>query len=330
MLNQLDDDPFAPDHADDDPFAPDQLEEQGVMKQTRQFKLLVVDDDESVHHITKLILKRSEFPGWKPELLHAMSGREAKELLGINEDIAVVLLDVIMESDHAGLDVAQYIRGDLNNRTTQIIIRTGQPGAKADSGILATHDVNDFRTKSELTSDKLYTCVLAAVRNHEHIRSLEIRNRRLHDALACLGRLHQALSVESGEIRQSYHEFLRLLIGDHPAAATEGKKPTAAWFGFWNGGAEGVPEVLATSSASGADSEPPPPLPAPHGSVLSSVTLDSGWHRDDDGITGWMRIPGDGQLAVFHAPRSDALRQEEEPLVMIALSRLCGIPHTAS
>lgn len=315
MLNQLDDDPFAPDE-------PASLQ---VMEQEHHVKLLVVDDDESVHHITKLILQRSEFPGWKPVLLHAMSGREAKEVLGDNYDIAVVLLDVIMESDHAGLDVARFIREDLKNRTTQIIIRTGQPGGKADSGILATHDVNDFRTKSELTSDKLYTCVLAAVRNHQHIRVLESRNARLRTALACLGQLHQSIHAESEQLRRSYSEFLDILTRNDPASGSESKTPPSACFGFWRS-TDALPEILAATTPGEAGTDSGNPLPASHAAVLSSLSGDAGWHRDEEGVTGWMRLPNRSDSAFFHITPGASLQQEEEPLVSIALARLCGVP----
>jgi len=39
-----------------------------------------------------------------------------------------VLLDVIMETDQAGLDLVEFIRDTLKNETVRIILRTGQPG----------------------------------------------------------------------------------------------------------------------------------------------------------------------------------------------------------
>lgn len=63
------------------------------------------------------------------ELLTAHSGREAREIMKNEPDIALVLLDVVMESDDAGLQTARYIREELKNDKVRIVLRTGQPGS---------------------------------------------------------------------------------------------------------------------------------------------------------------------------------------------------------
>ena len=94
----------------------------------RAWKILIVDDDPDIHDVTELALTGLEFNGRGLQFLHAYSGQEARDVIAAQPDIALVLLDVVMESDHAGLDVVEYVRNVLGNRFIRIILRTGQPG----------------------------------------------------------------------------------------------------------------------------------------------------------------------------------------------------------
>lgn len=317
------------DCAADNPFAPEIQKDKDVVPVEQPCKVLVVDDDESVHHITKLILERSVFPGWKLDLLHATSGVEAKEVFARHRDIAVVILDVIMEHDEAGLDVARYIREELQNRFVRIIIRTGQAGIRPDGRLLATHDINDFRTKSELTSDKLYSCVLTAIRNHAEILSLQNTNATMQAALACLGRMHGFSQTEggSGVLEDAHAEFLRHLFAHEqpPVCHCTPKTPpvAVAWFGHWERGrGDGASVVQSIHAHLDAFGDPAPTLPASHRECLAHVSTGSGWHRDAYGVTGWMRSPGADRMTLFHATSAEFLAPDREAWVMIALSAL--------
>ncbi len=91
------------------------------------WKVLVVDDEPDVHDITKLTLNRFMLDERPLAFLHAYSGAQAKEILATESNIALVFLDVVMESDDAGLEVARWMRQDLGNQFTRIVLRTGQP-----------------------------------------------------------------------------------------------------------------------------------------------------------------------------------------------------------
>ena len=130
----------------------------------RPWKVLIVDDDEEVHKITKLALKELTFEDKPLRFLSAYSGKEAQELIAAHPDLAIVLLDVVMETENSGLEVVEYIRNILGNQLVRIILRTGQPGRLQENLIVLKYDINDYRTKTELTVQKLFTTVVTSLR----------------------------------------------------------------------------------------------------------------------------------------------------------------------
>jgi diguanylate cyclase (GGDEF)-like protein len=132
-----------------------------------------VDDDEEVHGVTRLVLEKIQFKGRRLELLDAYSAAEARRMFDEHDDIAIVLLDVVMESDDAGLRLVHDIRNDLGNTMVRIILRTGQAGRAPEERMIVDYDINDYKTKSELTAQKLFTTVIASLRSFETILTLE-------------------------------------------------------------------------------------------------------------------------------------------------------------
>ncbi len=147
--------------------------EQAASRQPAPWRVLIVDDDEEVHTVTRLILAKTVFKQRAVELLSAYSAAGAQQMLQTESDIAVVLLDVVMETDDAGLLLVHTIRHDLDNTAVRIILRTGQPGQAPEEQVIIDYDINDYKAKSELTSQKLFTTVIAALRSYETIISLE-------------------------------------------------------------------------------------------------------------------------------------------------------------
>jgi len=142
----------------------------------KPWKLLVVDDDEFVHKVTTMVLEEYRFEGCGLHILQAHSAEEGKVILRENPDIAVILLDVVMETNHARLELADWIRNVLDNNMIRIILRTGQPGEAPEQEVIFKYDINDYKEKSELTSQKLATTVTTAIRSFRDIRTIE-RNR---------------------------------------------------------------------------------------------------------------------------------------------------------
>lgn len=164
---------------DDDILFADEEDFKPTVREPQRWRILIVDDEEEVHIVTRLVLEDFTFEGRGLELLSAYSGKESLELLRDTEDIAVVLLDVVMEDSHAGLDVARRIRRDLNNPFTRIILRTGQPGQAPENEVISELDINDYKLKTELTAQKLFATVTTALRSFRDLKTIETNRNRL-------------------------------------------------------------------------------------------------------------------------------------------------------
>jgi signal transduction histidine kinase/CheY-like chemotaxis protein len=137
------------------------------------WKILIADDDEDVHSASKLALDDYRFMGRELEFFNAFSGKETIELLGREKDIAIILLDVVMETDDAGLIAVRKIREELFNREIRIILRTGQPGYAPEFEVINSYDINDYKTKSELTQSKLIATITTALRSYNQVIELK-------------------------------------------------------------------------------------------------------------------------------------------------------------
>jgi signal transduction histidine kinase len=145
----------------------------------RPWKVAIIDDDPAVHEGTRFALYDYSLNGSGLALLSAYSAEEGRRLLRENPDVAVVLLDVVMETDSAGLDLVGFIRKELKNETVRIILRTGQPGQAPERRVIVDFDINDYKAKTELTADKLFTTLTAALRGYQQLQRMQETRRGL-------------------------------------------------------------------------------------------------------------------------------------------------------
>lgn len=147
-------------------------EELPVKHQLLNYTVLIVDDEEDVHLATKLALSDLKFDGVPVKFISCYSSKEAKRLLETKDEIAVILLDVVMESAHAGLELVDYIRKTIKNESVRIILRTGQPGIAIEEKVIVEYDINDYKNKTDLTRKKLFTCVYSSIRAFRDLKKL--------------------------------------------------------------------------------------------------------------------------------------------------------------
>lgn len=112
------------------------------------WKILVVDDEPDVHTVTKLALSRFKLDGRALSFINAYSAEQAKEFLLNEQDLAIAFIDVVMETDHAGLELVKWIREEHKNKTIRLILRTGQPGQAPEEDVIVNYDINDYKAKS--------------------------------------------------------------------------------------------------------------------------------------------------------------------------------------
>lgn len=169
------------------------------------WKILIADDDEEIHSVTELALSDLMVLDRKLEYLHAYSGEQACQIINENDDIVLVLLDVVMESDHAGLDVIKYIRDELQRHEIRIVLRTGQPGYAPEESVIKDYDINDYKTKTELTRRKLVTSVYAAIRSYQQISVINqgrVNLEKIICSTAALLELHTVHDYVDGVLHQ--------------------------------------------------------------------------------------------------------------------------------
>jgi len=143
------------------------------MSTTAPWKVLVVDDDEGIHSITRMVFRGYQFENRPIELINALSGAQARAVLVEQTDIAVAILDVVMETDSEGLDLVNFIRQQLNNHDLRIILRTGHPGFAPEAEVIIQYDINDYLGKAELSASRLITSVVVALRSFRDIQSVK-------------------------------------------------------------------------------------------------------------------------------------------------------------
>lgn len=167
--------------------------------------IAIVDDEESVHDVTKLALSDTKVHGRSLTFISAFSGEEGYKLLHDNPECAVVLLDVVMETADAGLLLAERIRKELKYENLQIILRTGQPGYAPEEDIISRYEINDYKTKNELTRDKLFTSLATALRSYGHLQALEESKKGLRNVIHASASLMKERSINefaSGVLQQ--------------------------------------------------------------------------------------------------------------------------------
>src|SRR5579871_4787776 len=162
----------------------------------RKWKIAVIDDDQAVHEGTRFALSDYSLNGQTLEILSAYSAAEGRALMRAHSDVAAVLLDVIMETDAAGLDLVEYIRDELRNETVRIILRTGQPGQAPERRVIVQYDINDYKAKTELTADKLFTSLTAALRSYQQLERMVQTRRGLEIIIDAASTLYDFRSMQ--------------------------------------------------------------------------------------------------------------------------------------
>lgn len=182
-------------------------------RERREWKILIVDDEEEVHLMTRLVLKNYEFEGRGLNMLSAYSGGGARQALKDNPDIAVIVLDVVMEREDSGLRFIRHVREELENKDVRIILRTGQPGQAPEQEVVSQYDINDYQAKTELTSQKLFTSVTSALRSWRDLQNLAQKTsglQRIIESGASLFEWHSRREFVTGVLR----ELVDLARGD--------------------------------------------------------------------------------------------------------------------
>ncbi len=158
-------------------------DEEQATKLVEAWQVLIVDDEPEIHTVTKFVLNEFVFEGRRLEFHSVYSGQEARDFLREHDDIALILLDVVMESEESGLELVHYIRRELGNQFVRIILRTGQPGYAPESKVIMEYDINDYKEKTELTSQRLVTALVSSLRSYRDLTAIANNKRGLEQII---------------------------------------------------------------------------------------------------------------------------------------------------
>ncbi|MDD5214716.1 MAG: DUF3369 domain-containing protein [Methylococcales bacterium] len=175
-----------------------------------QWKVLIVDDEPDVRTLTRISLRDFSFANQTLEFIEASSAREAKNLLQQHSDLALALIDVVMETDDAGLKLVEYIRNDLKNAMIRLVIRTGQPGLAPERYVIDHYDIDDYKDKTELTAARLYTTVRSALKAYRDLQIIDTNRRGLERVLQATPAIYQ---LNHSPLSDFFNGMLTQMIG---------------------------------------------------------------------------------------------------------------------
>lgn len=198
-----------------------EVSESKVKSRGETWKTLIVDDEEDIHTITALVLGNYQYKNKPLELLNAYSAEQAKAILQQHDNIALVFLDVVMETHDAGLELVRYVREQLKNSQVRIVLRTGQPGYAPEEKVIIEYEINDYANKTELSRQKLITVTTASLRAYADLMSLEALRQgleqKVQERTAALRLKNQELNLLNKHLtllNQEKNEFLGITVHD--------------------------------------------------------------------------------------------------------------------
>ncbi|AEH35109.1 DUF3369 domain-containing protein [Vibrio anguillarum] len=165
--------------------------------ENKPWRVLLVDDDEQMHQITRLALRGFSFQGRPLELLSAMSGIEAKELIRTKQDIALALVDVVMETENAGLELVKYIREECRNKIIRLVLRTGQAGQAPEDTVIQEYEIDDYKEKTELTTQKLRTLLYSMLRSYRDLCLIEEQKEGLKRVIEASAKVQNTTTLQT-------------------------------------------------------------------------------------------------------------------------------------
>lgn len=298
-------------------FIEDESKNEVIDSTVKPWLIGIIDDEAAVHDVTKLALRGVTIYDRPLEFYSAYNAKEGEELLKQNPDTAVILLDVVMESDDAGLKLVDIIRNEMKNNSVQIVLRTGQPGYAPEEDVIIQYEINAYKNKNELTRNKLFTTIATAIRSYQQITAIKKSRDGLREVINASASMLQERSVynfSSGVLNQI--DALFDIASDSLFCIS--KKPTNAPFSIANINDDGLYVIAANNSyrkyfdtdISRMD-QPEPAIEL----ALSSLKQKKHLFGEQFGCL-YLNTPS-GWQGVIVAEKADRLKQADQELLQI-------------
>ncbi len=144
-----------------------------------KWKILIVDDEEFIHDNLEMNLEDLIYDNKNIRFLHAFSAKEAKDVLLHNPDIAIIILDVMMEENNSGLNFVKLVRQEIKNQDVRIILHTGQPGIAPKKEVSQEYIIDGYLDKNISDNDDCYVAIRIALRSYQE--KLRLREQVIAD-----------------------------------------------------------------------------------------------------------------------------------------------------
>ncbi|MDM8549538.1 histidine kinase dimerization/phospho-acceptor domain-containing protein, partial [Desulfobacterales bacterium HSG2] len=204
--------PVFADECEEKPVFADECEDEPAFTDEQDaWTVMIADDEEAVHSMTKRLLEDFSFEGRALRFLSTFSGEETKALITEHPETALILLDVVMETDHAGLEVVRHIREALGNDLVQIVLRTGQPGQAPEHEVIVEYSINDYKSKTEMNMEKLFATVTSSLRSYRNIGIIKKANEELNNEIAERKKAEARLAAINVRLEELVDERTRAL-----------------------------------------------------------------------------------------------------------------------
>jgi len=273
-------------------------EKEPINQGPAKWRILIVDDEEQVHKVTSLVLNGLRFDNSDLEIVHAYSMAEAKEILKQPPLFALAIIDVVMETDDAGLRLVRYIREELKDTDIRLVLRTGQPGQAPEETVIAKYDINDYKNKTELTSTKLKTLLYSALRSYRDIRTIEANRQGLYNLIDATSKIvdAQQLPIFASAVLEEIGTLLNL---DAEAVCTHSPVDAVA--------AKSLQKNYAILAATGRIRElieSHQPLPQDITDYFDQAKKEAHSIHNDDVYIGYYNVKATGENLLYVKPNS--------------------------
>lgn len=193
----------------------------------QKWKVLTVEDDPSYQQVLIQTIKTVSLRDHlEIEIFSASSVSEAAYVLSQHKDIAIVFIDVVMETDDAGLRLVDTIRNVVGNSQIRIVLLTGQPSFAPQKDVMKLLDIDEYWNKADLSAEKLHSVINSNLRTYKYIQQIENAKQGLQlilDAARSINGKHDIVSFSQAVL----HEISRIIqVTDGGGILFSGKSQT--------------------------------------------------------------------------------------------------------
>jgi len=153
------------------------------MSTSKNWKVLLVDDDITIHSIIEESLKNKIIRNRNIEIHTALDSESAKKALNKHTDTALIFIDISMHTVGSGLALVKYIREVLKNDTLRIILVASEPEPMPAEDIIEHYDVNDYVHRDDIETKRLFTIIRTSLKQYIQFKELKQNRDELYEQL---------------------------------------------------------------------------------------------------------------------------------------------------